>query len=105
MMELTSEFGIVACYNCHFSFALPKTIYTMRLSDGKTFYCPICKAQLSFDHKVEIQKLQTEVERLTSDIEYWRRRVDMECRHANALKGQITKLKNQLRAQQGKKKR
>lgn len=95
-LDFSDTLFIEECCKCGISFAMPSQ-YRNRLRDnpGSTFYCPSGHAQ-HYTGKSEAQKLREQLTSAQHSLEYSRERAQQAIRSRNAMKGQVTKIKNRI---------
>lgn len=84
------------CCSCGIAFALPKGLDESALRDHSVwFYCPLGHHQ-HYIGKTDAQQQRDRADRAERSAQYNRDRAAQAIRSRNAMKGQVTKIKNRV---------
>lgn len=95
-MTYTGTLVVQECCNCGIWFAIPHGLNERALRDHSvSFWCPLGHRQ-HYIGKTEAEKLRERVAATERTAEHYRSRAETAIRSRNALKGQVTKVKNRV---------
>lgn len=87
-------FEALECGECGTYFAMTNVMYNKRKEDGKVFFCPLGHQRVF--RETEVMRLKKQLEQKDRDLEWQRAQRNRAEKHASAMKGQVTKIKNRV---------
>lgn len=97
----SDTFVVTTCPQCGIRHGLPQHLYKRLQENGNEFFCPnghsiVFKASRADDLERKLVAERARSDRLKADADYERRQRKSIERSRNALKGQVTKVKNRV---------
>lgn len=102
------EFVVVNCGKCDTKFAMSRTMYQKRRTDGETWYCPAGHPRVFAEStKSQLREAQEQIRKERENTTWWKDRANWEAAEAKrannslrATKGVVTRMRNRIKSGQ-----